>query len=266
MKKIIFIILTISLFCCNKNKSLKITDLNFSDINKEHILKNNIRKTLLISGHDYWNQKKLDTIGLYIYDINGNLKELRINNFFGHRERYEYDSLKLVIKKIFDTDFTIEFNYRYEFDKDSLTLFKYYVKPTMDISEKEFVIPAAVSKFNNDGLITENFQNQDNDYGTGGRVYTKYIYDSLNFLITKKSHFYKGKITDTLFNSITPYKNITTFFYTHKKLDSTITIYHYMNNNDVIESYTDKSIYKDDGLIQMNITMDSIITLYTHQK
>lgn len=266
IKKVIVALLISFVFGCKKeDKSLAITSLKFSDITQQYIKRNNIRKTFVIAGSDNIAMcKKLDTIGIYEYDMHGNTINVRRKaNLFGHREEYEYDSLNFVTKKIFTTDFIATFNFRYEFDDDSLLLTKYYIRPTTDITEKDYSIPAGIYKFNKSGLIYESTAFENWSSGKGRNIITTYTYDDLGVLITKKVNYIKDTINHIIDEKS---ENTITYYYTDKKIDSTITIYSWLDNKSNKRHYTSKTIFDENGLKLMNITMDSVITYYKHIK
>ncbi|AXG71136.1 hypothetical protein KORDIASMS9_03391 [Kordia sp. SMS9] len=261
MKKIAVLILVSFLWCCHKNNALKITELNFSDIDQENIFKNRIQKTIGISGYDSILYKKNDTIEIFEYDHNGHPKKVWRKSFmYSVIEEFAYDSLQLEIQKIHFTDFKAVFNFRYEFDADSLILKKYYVKPSIDINEEDFLKPTGIFKFHNNGKIFEATQYQNNDYGKGKKMTAKYTYDSLNLLASKEVLFESSE------ENILPKKHteITSYYYTNHTIDSTVTTFSWLDNKRQKQHFTSKNIYNKKGLIEKKIAMDSLTIYYTH--
>lgn len=264
MKKIILLILISSLFSCYKNKSLEISELDFSDVDQKSVLKNSIKKTFLISGNDSWHYKKSDTIGIYEYDQKGNTKNVwRKAPLFSHEEEYIYDSLNLAVRKIFSTDFIATFNFRYEFDADSLILYQYYTKPTTDIADEDFTKPAGTFKFTKNGVIAKSSQYQNNDQGKDEKFITTYTYDSLSLLATKEIKFGLRILNDSTYWK---QKNLTKYYYSDKKIDSSVTLFNWLDHNKVSQQYSSKTIYDENGLRVMNVLMDSLFTYYRHVK
>ena len=263
MKKVFLITLLFTFLGCYNNESLKINELNFSDLNQNGILKNNIKKTFLISGFDSGLYKKNDTIGVIDYNRIGKREKVWRKSFmYSINEEYKYDSSNLEIQKIYFTDFKAMFSFRYEFNKDSLVLYKYYIKPTFDIPKENFTIPAGIFKFNDNGNITESSEYQNNDYGKGKKSLTKYYYDSSNTLISKEILYKSSNTDDILLNS----KEITKYHYSIKKLDSATTTISWTDREKQKQSYTIRYIYDDNELISKSITMDSLVTYYKHIK
>jgi len=140
MKNILMSILFFSLFSCN-DESIKMSELDFSDFNQSSILKNDIKKTLIISEFETAVYKKNDTIEIIEYNRNGNIKNIWRKSFmYSINEVYEYDSLNLEKQKIHFTDFKAVFNFRYEFDNKNLKLYKYYLEPSTGISKQRLII------------------------------------------------------------------------------------------------------------------------------
>ncbi len=264
MKSVLpLIILTFSLFSCNDN-TLKISELDFLDFNQAIILKNDIKKTFLISGFDTALYKKNDTIEIIEYDRSGNIKNVWRKYFmYSINEKYEYDSLNLEKQKIFLTDFKAIFNFRYEFDNDSLILYKYYTEPSIGISKQDISKPAAIFKFNNDGKILESSQYQNNDYGKGKKLTTKYDFDTkLNLLSSKEILYEPSDNEDSSFTS----NEKTDYYYSDKKLDSTLSTFSWIDRENQKQSYSRKVIFNKNGLALKTITMDSLIVYYKHIK
>ncbi|NRD18815.1 hypothetical protein HNV08_02045 [Winogradskyella eckloniae] len=267
MKKILIIlpiiILNFSLLSCN-DKSLKISELDLLDFNQASILKNDIKKTLLISGFDTALYKKNDTIEIIEYNRSGKIKNVWRKSFmYSIYEEYEYDSLNLEKQKIFFTDFKAIFNFRYEFDSDSLILYKYYTTPSIGISKQDILKPAAIFKFKNHGKIKESSQFQNNDHGKGKKRITKYNYDTkLNILSTKEILYEPNDNDDSSLSS----NAITDYYYSNKKLDSTLTTISWIDRENQKQSYTRKVVYNQKGLALKAITMDSLIIYYRHIK
>lgn len=261
MKKIIVFTFTSLLFNCSKNKTLKsYPKLSFSNIEKEYIFKNNIKKTFEIIGSDNWHYPKLDTIGIYQYNKNGNIKTSRKKAFmYNDLSAYEYDSLQRVIKKFFFTDYEAVFNFRYTYDSENSILKKHYIKPSTSISEEDYSKPAGIFKFDNKGLIYESLEYQNNDYGKGTKRISTFFYDSLNLLIKKETQFELSTI-----NNLT--RSSTNYYYTRKKIDSTISFFNWIDSNRTKQTYSSKTIFNKNGLKTMTIVMDSLITYYKHIK
>ncbi len=262
MKSILLlIILTFSLFSCN-DKTLKMSELDFLDFNQASILKNDIKKTLLISGFDTALYKKNDTIEIIEYNKSGNIKNVWRKSFmYSINEEYEYDSLNLEKQKIFFTDFKAIFNFRYEFDNDSLILYKYYTKPSIGISKQDISKPAAIFKFKNDGKILESSQYQNNDYGKGKKLTTKYDYDTKSNSLSSKEILYEPSDNE---DSSLSSNAITDYYYSNKKLDSTLTTFSWIDRENQKQSYLRKVIFDQNGLALKAITMDSLIIYYKH--
>ena len=264
MKRLFLILIVSFLFGCENTKKLQLNELSFSDINQKSILKNGIQKTYIISGYDNGLFKEGDTIEIIKYNQNGYIKNVwRKSYMYSIDEAYKYDSLNLETQKIYFTDFEAVFSFRYHFDRDHLVLYKYYIKPSMSIPEEEFSQPAGVFKFLDDGRISESIQYQNNDYGKGKKITTKYYYDSLvNALSSKEILYERSNSVDALSNP----NAITKYHYSNKILDSTTTIYSLSDRDQQKLSFTKKVIYDQNGLISKAIIMDGLITYYSHIK
>lgn len=263
MKKIFLITLLFLFLGCYNDERLKINELNFSDLNQKSILKNKIKKTFLISGFDSGLYKENDTISIVEYNRIGKTEKVwRKSLMYSINEEYKYDSLNLETKKIYFTDFKAMFSFRYEFNKDSLVLYKYYTKPSFGFSKEDFTIPAGIFKFNDNGNIVESFEYQNNDYGKGKRLLTKYYYDTSNNLMSKEI-LYKPSNTDDIAKDS---KEITDYYYSNKKLDSATSTFSWTDRENQEQSYTISYIYDDNKLISKSIAMDSLVTYYKHIK
>lgn len=236
------------------------SELDFLDFNQKSVLKNNIKKTLLISGFDTAIYKKNDTIEIIEYNRSGNIKNVWRKSFmYDINEEYEYDSLNLEKQKIFFSDFKAIFNFRYEFDSDSLILYKYYTETSNGISKQDISKPAAIFKFKKDGKISESFQYQNNDYGKGKKLTTKYNYDTILNSLSSKEILYESSDNENLsLNS--------KYHYSNKKLDSTLTTFSWIDRENKKQSYSRKVIFDQNELALKAITMDSLITHYIHIK
>ncbi len=161
-------ILIISFFLiisCNKDQSIEIKDLNFSDLNQQAIFKNKIKTSYLISDFDSGNLKKKDTIAVITYNQHGYTEnEYWKSSFYNTKITYDYDSLELLIKKKHSTDFVSTFNYNYQFKSDSLLLYKNYTKQSHKDINNLKIKTSAVYKFNKNGVLIEKYQYQDDDY------------------------------------------------------------------------------------------------------
>lgn len=263
----IILILPISLFWnCQKRGKIKIEDLKFSNTEQQAIFKNKIKRTYLISGFESGQYKEQDTIGVLRYNKNGDLIEENRKGLFGIRTLYKYDSLNLVCSKEYLTDFVAEFKFNYEFNSDSLILYKKYKNPLHRNLNGEKLLVSGKFKFNKLGFLIESSDYQNNDFGAGARFITKYGYDSLNLLRSKRVFVDLSKVVDTTAKWHSFFRSVTAFYYTNKKIDSTITIYDGLGANKNRKRYVSKAAYNKNGLIEKTILMDSIITLYKHQK
>lgn len=263
MKKITVLILIFLLFGCKYNENLNISELNFSDLNQVGISKNKIKKTYLISGYNTPIYNKNDTIEIIEYNRNGNIKKSWRKSFmYSIDKEFEYDSLNLEIHKIHFTDFKAIFNFSYEFNEDSLILYKFYMKPTMGLSEDDLSKPAGVFKFNDKGKILESYHYQNNDYGKGKKLTTKYQYDSLG-LLSSKEIIYESSDNEQPFSKS---NSITNYHYSNNKIDSTVTVFNWTDNENQEQSYSSKTLYDNDGLISKYIVKDSLVTYYKHIK
>ncbi len=240
------------------------SELDFSDFNQPSILKNGIKKTIMISEFDTAIYKKNDTIEIIEYNKNGNIKRVWRKSFmYSINEVYEYDSLNLEKQKIYFTDFKAVFNFRYEFDNKNLKLYKYYLEPSIGISKEDFSEPAGVFKFYDDGKISESIQYENNDYGKGKKLTTKYNYDTkLNSLSSKEILYEPSDNEDSSLSS----NVITDYYYSDKKLDSTLTTFSWTDRKNQKQSYSRKVIFDKNGLALKAITMDSLIVYYKHIK
>jgi hypothetical protein len=109
--------LSLILFCCSDKVNLHIGDLNFADIERESIKKNQIRRTIMI--YHSTERPRSDTI---IYNRTGR----KIYECYPHNKiSLAYDSNGLVVtKKINSGTFTTEDIAKYEYEPDSLTLYQ----------------------------------------------------------------------------------------------------------------------------------------------
>ncbi|MCF2875499.1 MULTISPECIES: hypothetical protein [unclassified Tenacibaculum] len=265
MKKLI-LLLSISLFWnCQKGGRLKIEDLKFSNLDQQAVLKNSIKKTYLISGFESGRYKEQDTIGILKYNQNGGLMEKKMKGLFGSQTLYKYDSLNLVSSKEYSTDFVAEFKFNYEFNSDSLILYKKYKDPKHENLNGEKPIVSGKFKFNKLGFLIESSDYQNNDLGAGAKFVTKYGYDSLNQLRSKRVFVDLSKVIDTTATWHSFYRSVTAFYYTNKKIDSSITIYD-TGVREKRKRYDNKTVYDKNGLIEKTILSDSIVTLYKHER
>lgn len=266
MKKLIIVISLCLLGSCGKKEKMKIEDLKFSNIEQRAILKNGIKKTYLISGSSLRFNKKYDTIGYLRYNEGGNIIEENIKGTFGTRVEYKYDSLNIEVDKKYTTDFVAEFNYNYEFDPDSLILYKKYKNAIHKNINGQKPRISGKFKFNRLGFLVEKSAYQNNDLGAGGRWITEYKYDSLNRLKLENAFVDLSEIKDTLTYWHTAYRRNTTYFYTHNRVDSAQTVFFYLSSERVKKSYDKVVLYDKYGLVKKTILSDSIVTLYSHQK
>jgi hypothetical protein len=263
MKNVLSTILIFSFLSC-KDETIKISELDFLDFNQTSILKNDIKKTLLISEFETAIYKKNDTIEVIEYNRNGNIKNVWRKSFmYSINEVFEYDSLNLEKQKIHFTDFKAVFNFRYEFDNENLMLYKYYIEPSTGISNQEISKPAGIYKFQNDGKIFESIEYENNDYGKGKKVTTKFNFDTkLNSLSSKEILYEASDIEDTSLSS----NARTDYYYSNKRLDSTLTTFSWIDRENQKQSYSRKVIFDRNGLALKAITMDSLIVYYKHLK
>lgn len=267
MKKESLYIIVLLLISC-QNSTLKISDLKFSDPKQEYIDKNHIKKTYMISGSEPLVRGDIgDTIGSIEYDANGKIKRSSIKSFiYDIVKKYQYDTLHLETQKIFFTDFEAVYNFRYELDSENLILKKFYLEPSTDITEEQFLQPAGIFKFNENGYLTESLEYENNDEGRGMRILSKYNYDSMNLLTSKEVRYTESVSKDTVWL----YKTLTKFYYTNNKPDSTSTIHTWIDRNKQKQNYTKKTFYDENGLMNREVTkgffMDSLVTYYRHLK
>tara|TARA_B100001146_G_C16182715_1_gene435399 strand:- start:1490 stop:1723 length:234 start_codon:yes stop_codon:yes gene_type:complete len=73
MKKSFLILSILMLWACESTTDINMEDLNFSDFNRQMILKNGIKKTYMIAKLDSFLDKKNDTLGVIEYDNRGNI-------------------------------------------------------------------------------------------------------------------------------------------------------------------------------------------------
>lgn len=253
----ILIILFFLIISCNRNNNIEIKNLNFSDLNQQGIFKNKIKTSYLISDFVSDSLKKNDTIAIITYNQNGYTEyEYWKSLFYSTKITYEYDNLNLIKTKSHATDFVLTFNYNYIFKPDSLILYKNYnTQNHKDYNNKKRKT-SALYKFSKNGMLTESFQYQDNDSDAGEKLITKYKYDSLGLLVSKKIFIkYNSKLDQEskLFKS-------TTFYYTHKKIDSSITFIY----DNSLEKFKLKTIYDNNELISKTIDNNNFVISYKH--
>lgn len=243
---------------CKQNQTIKLTDLKFADINREYLAANNIDTTFLISSNHVLNLGESDTFGYRTYDKNGNLLIERIREFGGHLIEYEYDSIGFVKFKNFSTDFSAKFKPTYKFLTDSLLLYQFWTGSDTD---------TCFFKFDITGKIVEAIEYANDDKGRGFHYKTVYEYSpsgklfkkSINFLInTEEQKRYK-----LMFGKSISSQNITYYYYTNNKIDSTITMYYFPTDQN--QNYNSKTYYNASGLKNKTVEKDTIITLYEHK-
>ena len=240
-------------------------DLNFSDFNRQMISKNGIKKTYMMAKLDSFLDKKNDTLGVIEYYNRGNITRRASKKVLGgYRVKYIYDSVGLPIQKNYITDFDAEFHYRYEFSPEDLILYKHYREPRPLDLHQSAPKTSAVFKFNTNGILIESTAYQDHDYGAGAKFVTTYHYDSSDLLLSKEVQADLRQVTDTLSQWFWPYKNTTKYYYTDKHIDSSITVYYYLDEAKTEKSYRQKAVYDHKGLICKTVEMGRFVTIFKH--
>lgn len=195
--KIFKILLPFILLSCT-SKDLRIEHLKFNDIERSTIKINKIKESrinydttvlnmLSLSNSSYDREKLIEFCkngigtGLIKYDSSGNIVYHNIKEFMGTTQSFEYDSLGLLKKKVYDTDFRAEFNIRYVFDNKNLELFQIW---TQDISAD-----TTLFKFNDKGYIISE-KGRFHDDKSGDRKYLrKYLYRNDSLVNITTSYF-----------------------------------------------------------------------------
>lgn len=198
---IIFIFL--SFWSCN-SKQLRIEDLKFNNIEKDFIRINKIQESVISNDsaslpkakfikNEQLNHELFITYckegygtGIIKYDSNGNIIYHHINEFWGTTQRFEFDSLQLLINKEYFTDFSAEYTIKYHFDNNKNALYQLWTYG----SETD----TTIFLFNVAGFVT-NETGHLHDDNANNRTFSKdYLYkkDTLYKIITLYQKDYKG--------------------------------------------------------------------------
>lgn len=201
MKNILnFIIFIIAIFCSCNSKNLRLKDLKFNNIEKDFIRINKIQESVISYDSSSFPKAKFMKNGqlnheLFItyckegygtgvikYDSNGNIIYHHINEFWGTTQRFQFDSLQLLINKEYFTDFSAEYTIKYHFDNKKFALYQLWT----DGSETD----TTIFLFNVAGYVTNE---------------TGHLHDDKDRNRTFiKDYFYKE---DTLYKITTLYQN-----------------------------------------------------------
>ena len=243
---------------CKQTLTIKLADLKFADIDKEHLAANKIDTTFLISKNEVLNLGESDTFGYRTYDKNGNLLIERIREFGGHFVEYEYDSIGFVKYKNFSTDFSAKFKPTYKFLADSLLLYQFWTGNDTD---------TCVFKFDNVGKVVEAIEYANDDHGKGRHYKTVYEYNTSGQILKKTVNLLvsqeRQQRYELEYGTGLTTQNITDYFYSDNKLDSTVTTFYFPTHQ--YQNYHSKTYYNINGLMKRKVDMDTIITHYEHR-
>ena len=153
---------------CKQIPTITLADLKFADIDKEFLSANKVDTTFLISNNVILNLGESDKFGYRTYDKNGNLLIENIRVLGGHFVLYNYDSIGFVKYKVYDTDFSAQFNPTYKFLADSLLLYQFWTGNDTD---------TCVFKFDNTGKVVEAIEYANDEHGRGRHYKTVYEYN-----------------------------------------------------------------------------------------
>ncbi|MFI5219246.1 MAG: hypothetical protein ACHQNT_07125 [Bacteroidia bacterium] len=237
---------------------MKLTDLKFANIEKEHLAANYIDTVFLISENEVLNLGESDTFGYRTYDKKGNLLIEVIRKFWGHYLEYKYDSIDFVKYKDYNTDFSAKFNSTYMFLADSLLLYQFWTGNDTD---------TCIFKFDKSGKVIESTEYANDDHGRGWLYKKIYGYNASGQLIKKTvslliNQEYQERFELEYGKSVAT-RNITDYFYAEKKLDSTVTAFYFPSH--LNQNYKSISYYNNRGLKDRTVEMDSIMTHYSYK-
>jgi hypothetical protein len=260
VRHLIFILtLHLLMIGCKQSPTFKLVDLKFADFEKEQIAINNIDTTFLISDNQVLNLGESDTFGYWTYDKNGNLLTERMRMFGGHSVKYEYDSNGFVNFKKYVTDFSAIFKSTYKFLSDSLLLYQFWTGNDSD---------TCIFKFDKSGKIIEAIEYRNDDHGRGEHFKTVYEYNPSGQLLKKTIVLLVSRENQNRyeleFGTGLSTKNITNYYYSVNKLDSTITTFYFPSQQNL--NYNSKTFYYSNGLRNITVDRDTIITRYEHRK
>jgi hypothetical protein len=243
---------------CKQNPTIRLSDLKFADIDKEYLTANKVDTTFLITNNEILNLGGSDTFGYRTYDKNGNLLIERIRQFGGHFVEYEYDSIGFVKYKNYDTDFSAKFKPTYKFLADSLLLYQFWTGNDTD---------TCIFKFDNSGKVVEAIEYANDDHGRGRHYKTVYEYYPSGLLLKKTVDLLvsmeRQQRYELEYGTGLTTQNITTYFYTVNKLDSTVTTFYFPTHQN--QNYNSKTYYNSSGLRNKTVDKDTIITHYDHR-
>ena len=251
MNKSIIVLSLLLLYSCSKKKILKIKDLNLSDIHQQTIIKYKIKESYLISDFKNYHYNKNDTINFKKYNKNGNII---YEDTGGGTFAYKYNNLNLLVQENFSYLFSYKNEFDYSFDSDNLVLNRNLLN--YDTIYK-------IYKFNEKGNIIKHEGYINNRFDRKETI--EYRYNSSNILKSKKTSININKTEDTLYLEDLWNENAN-YFYTNRKIDSTITILNHIKGK---RSYKRKTIYDDNGLknktFEIYNDIDTLIYLYKYK-
>ncbi len=238
-----------------KKSTLKITDLQIPNVEKEYIAANNIDTMYSISSNPMLNFGDSDTFAYHVYDKNGNILYDYFSTLGGSTYTYEYDSLHSLNEHFFGPNYIKLHNIVHKFVEDSLLLYSYYIT---DYGDSSYFYKY---QFDSTGrLIFSFFKNEE------GNSITNYEYNAIGKLTKKVSNAISFK------NFLELSKNekermiiqITdNYYYSNNIIDSAITYY---TCYDTSFNYTHKKYFDSNGLKIKKVLRDSIITQLKHIK
>ena len=259
MRSLVFISIIGILGGC-KQSTLKISDLDFGDIEEDARKASHIDTTYIVSLSSFADNNKLDTIGRIIFNDNGKILVDGTNPFSTYR--YEYDSNGLV-KKIRHRDFDVYLDYvaTYTYISDSLLLRQRWTGDTDHVSLYSFFPTGKLREertvMREEDIIDDLLQHRIkpesksmSDKRQSPNVF-KYRYSDIG-LLNVKEDWEVDKEVEQL-------KSTTSYYYgtNDRMIDSTITNFPSFN-------YQTKTYYDKRGLKQKRIYNDTLMIGFVH--
>ena len=217
-----YIIIIIVLFPTCSSKEMRIEDLKFNEVEKYFIKKNNVRESIIsydtaalknftFTKSSRWDYKQLLEFckngigtGIIKYDTNGNIISHYIREIMGTDQKFIYDSLGLLTRKIYDTDFRAEYSLRYNYDPKKRELFQIWEQidrkdsTTYRFNSKGFII-SENGHFHDDKSIERTYEKTYSyEKDTLKKTITFYVNDYHKMIKSEENYFYKSNIINQI--------------------------------------------------------------------
>jgi len=259
MRFTVLFLLILSMLSCKRNKSysirsgpvLKVTDLQFGDVEQQFLKAENIETVYMISKNKTLNWGESDTVGRRIYNTNGQLLNESKNILGGYYMEYKYDSLGLLVYRKYSTDFAMKDYITYKFFERDRVLEQYWswqgnLKYTFSFDDYGKVTEC-IATF--DTTSRHHFYSQNK----------KFTYNKDGLLINEVMKLY-GK--DVEMDCVNPIASTTKYYYSNSKPDSAITNYKYASNQGW--NLCTKVYFDERGLRSRSVEEDSLVTYYAY--